>query len=426
MTINWIETNPGSPDYIANKPIIPETIEIKKDPIANGTYLDNAGNYTNPVDLEFTANLSWDTLVWEDVYWSTGVIKINDKADTIHYHDDLYYRKADIDTAISNINISNYYTKAEVNALDTEITEHSHTVNDIIDLNIYNGSVLPNAGNVVALDSYKRLPKVDGSNLYNLSLGNIGGLSTTEGSSKFLNGTGNYSRVDYNNIINTPTDIISGYFIDDSTMSGSISNIPTSEVVVNYVTDFAADYLLYKHNNLIDVDAASARYNLGLGTAAQYDIVQGDMGLTWGGGTNVIPSATTMMQWVIDYVAYAGGGGSGSVTVNGVDTFNELTDVDNLPGDSNKFLNGLGSWTTITASGEVNVQADWNETNSSSDAYIRNKPNVSDAALRSIRETMGNWEEWEFDTKIPTCRAVYEILLLAFTEFSKALTWQKG
>lgn len=54
--------------------------------------------------------------------------------------------------------------------------------------------------------------------------------------------------------------------------------------------------------------------------------------------------------------------------------------------------NGVASWANIPASGENNVQVDWNEASSSSDAFIKNKPTTlasftQDAAHRLVTDT---------------------------------------
>ena len=74
-----------------------------------------------------------------------------------------------------------------------------------------------------------------------------------------------------------------------------------------------------------------------------------------------------------------GGGGTGSTTqqaaVNAITgaTTNLVNRVLTIDSNGNAVWQGLG---TISGVGEVNVQSDWNVTDDTADAFIKNKPNV--------------------------------------------------
>lgn len=124
----------------------------------------------------------------------------------------------------------------------------------------------------------------------------------------------------------------------------------------------------------------------------------------------------------------AGGGGGGGGTTN----YNNLTNKPAIEGQQlvgNKTASDLGLATTsqlngkvdkvagsslmtsaqatklegIEAGAEVNVQADWNQANSSADDYIKNKPTLGAAAERDV-DTVPT----EDSTKLITSGAVYD------------------
>jgi hypothetical protein len=97
------------------------------------------------------------------------------------------------------------------------------------------------------------------------------------------------------------------------------------------------------------------------------------------GGANI---DLTDSNSAVDSVTFSG---SGSVTVSQVDA-NTIqisgTDTDTTYSDATTSVSGLMSSTdkskldNIAANAEVNVQADWNETDTASDAFIKNKPTI--------------------------------------------------
>ena len=115
-------------------------------------------------------------------------------------------------------------------------------------------------------------------------------------------------------------------------------------------------------------------------------------GLSVGTGTDankivLTPSTGTADKITVPYASDAGTVNGKTVAVN-VPADAKFTDTTYT--DATTSASGLMSSTDKTkldgiASGaEVNVQADWNETSSSSDAYIQNKPPFGTAALRNI------------------------------------------
>ena len=56
----------------------------------------------------------------------------------------------------------------------------------------------------------------------------------------------------------------------------------------------------------------------------------------------------------------------------------------------------------IESGAEVNVQSDWNETDTTSDAYIKNKPTLNTASVRGVDESVSI----ATSTNLPTTQAV--------------------
>lgn len=62
----------------------------------------------------------------------------------------------------------------------------------------------------------------------------------------------------------------------------------------------------------------------------------------------------------------------------------------------------------ISSGAEVNVQANWNETDTSSDAYIQNKPNISSKEDTSNKVT--SLSSSSTDTQYPSAKCVYDLI----------------
>lgn len=135
-----------------------------------------------------------------------------------------------------------------------------------------------------------------------------------------------------------------------------------------------------------------------------------------------------ILYQMVDELEAGGGGGGGGGTTN----YNNLTNKPAIEGQQlvgNKTASDLGLATTselngkvdkvagsslmtsaqatklegIEAGAEVNVQADWNQANSSSDDYIKNKPTLGAAAEKGV-DTVPT----EDSTNLITSGAVYD------------------
>ena len=100
-------------------------------------------------------------------------------------------------------------------------------------------------------------------------------------------------------------------------------------------------------------------------------------------------------DYVIDSI---GGGGTTYTAGDYIDITNDVISVDTsdvvdiVPG-SNVTITVSGSSAIISSTGEPQVQSDWNVTDSSSKAYIKNKPNIPAAQIQS------NWNETNTSSK---------------------------
>ena len=366
------------------------TVTLKEESTYDGSYLDNTGVYSIPLEGTFNDALSWDTTIWDTtISWVGTQHTIFEKYNIVRYNDQSFIDLLNA-TSGGSVNLTNYYTKAEIDSLFNNIPAFAYT--------IYNGSTAPTPDSLIAVDAFGKLPELDGRNITHVLIDNVYGLTTKGKHTQFLNGRGYYSSIDYDNIINKPPNIVSGYTVDTNKVSGSGSAIPTSNSVTNYIYDTC----LIQSYNLYDLpNKAAARDNLGLSEAAVTKIKSNpyeSSDLNKG----YLPTWGTVKRYV-DIEVQAAGGSGGTVNVTGVSSFDELDDVATLPGYSNWYLNGEGNFSPITVSGVI--QSDWNDTNPASAAYIKNKPSILNADIETSGET-----EWDGSSDIPTCNGVYEAI----------------
>ena len=153
------------------------------------------------------------------------------------------------------------------------------------------------------------------------------------------------------------------------------------KVTVPYATTAGDANTVNSHTVASDVPANAVftdnntTYGLSVGTGADANKIV------------LTPSTGNADKITVPYASDAGTVNGKTVAVN-VPADAKFTDTTYT--DATTSASGLMSSTDKTklngiASGaEVNVQADWNETSSSSDAYIQNKPSLGTAALRNI------------------------------------------
>lgn len=93
---------------------------------------------------------------------------------------------------------------------------------------------------------------------------------------------------------------------------------------------------------------------------------------------------------------------------NTIDSSHKLSaDLVDDTSATNKFVTAAEKTklSSIATGAEVNVQANWNETNTSSDAYIQNKPNLS--AKEDTSNKVTSLSSSSTDTQYPSAKAVY-------------------
>lgn len=91
---------------------------------------------------------------------------------------------------------------------------------------------------------------------------------------------------------------------------------------------------------------------------------------------------------------------SGNIAVNSAAYSAATTSADGLMSSTDKTkLNG------IATGAEVNVQSDWNQTTTTADDYIKNKPTLGEAAAKDVDTTIGSTT---VSDKLPTTNAVKE------------------
>lgn len=350
------------------------TVTLKEDTVTDGTYLDNTGNYSLPLDAIIDTSMFWydyadNTLNWEpgdyaafDIYWGNVLISVIDKAKLVHKNDLSYLTMLERLSLLENdIFNDNYYTKDEINDKINQLTALSPS--------IYDGSSPATVGDVIALNDYGIMPVVDGRYITNIRLTNIKDLSISKPSNQFLNGTGNYSNISLNTLVDTVT-------------NGDGSTVLTNAGI-------------YKVLDINDIN--------GIGTAANYDysssITNSDV--------YDIPNIYAVKSYVDEQISLIGSPASGLGTVSTKNYVNNIiSDSYDIPTVHAILEYGNVNW----SGGSSSIQADWNETNSSFSSYIKNKPDISAFNGRSIKNTAD--EHWKYDQNIPTCNAVYELFEL--------------
>ena len=113
------------------------------------------------------------------------------------------------------------------------------------------------------------------------------------------------------------------------------------------------------------------------------DTIDGNTTLAVGVGSSVLVQATTATTW--DTIAAVGSAGLSPAQIGDQAFSNPPDDLTDDEKSAVRTAIGTGAFTSadetkldgIAAGAEVNVQADWNETTTTSDAFIRNKPTIS-------------------------------------------------
>lgn len=190
--------------------------------------------------------------------------------------------------------------------------------------------------------------------------------------------------------------------LKDKTQRPFIPYVPAEAITVN-----GTNYMLGDPEGLLELLKVVPQYN-----ASKEQIFEQNNGtLRWVDKT-IIPTKTSQLTNDSHF----------PVDANYVHTDNNYTST-----DKNKLAG-------IAAGAEVNVQSDWNETNTASDSYIKNKPIIptkisdliNDSTFEDANNKTTNVSKNSTDTEYPSAKAVYDYVynhaapayLGAITEFN--------
>src|SRR6056297_2203030 len=151
-------------------------IIIKGDSISDGTYLDNKGQYSYPLESTIPGGIIWNDVEWDTTTWEGLPVSVVTLSNIVRYSDPEYLETISNIGSGSTIDTDLYYTKDEIDVLIEEAQELS--------IKVYDGSITPIdetgtyviAGSILALDELGRVPAVDGRNITNIGFNNVSGL----------------------------------------------------------------------------------------------------------------------------------------------------------------------------------------------------------------------------------------------------------
>jgi len=190
--------------------------------------------------------------------------------------------------------------------------------------------------------------------------------------------------------------------LKDKTQRPFIPYVPAEAITVN-----GTNYMLGDPEGLLELLKVVPQYN-----ANKEQIFEQNNGVLRWVDKTIIPTRTSQLTNDSNF----------PVDANYVHTDNNYTST-----DKNKLAG-------IAAGAEVNVQSDWNETNTASDAYIKNKPIVptkisdliNDSTFEDANNKTTSVSKNSTDTEYPSAKAVYDYVynhaapayLGAITEFN--------
>ena len=272
-------------------------------------------------------------------------------------------------------NTSNLATKAELNSASANIIGQIPEVPESANLIAGNNITITASGNDYVISS--------------TASGGESGESYTAGNG--LNLVGNEFSID-TSVVATQSDL-SAVETEVQAVSSAIPTLPQEEEVE------------FEEIDLSNYALASAIPDVSnLATKGEVANVEADVQVVSAAipqSSNLIPGDNiTITASGDDYVISSTGGGAGTTYTAGdyIDITNNVISVDTsdvvdiVPG-SNVTITVSGSSAIISSTGEPQVQSDWNVSDSSSKAYIKNKPTIPAAQVQS------NWNETNTSSK---------------------------
>jgi len=273
---------------------------------------------------------------------------------TDHAHDNLYYRQ------------SMLYTRTETNEgfaykvhehsdiyTDWDATEGSHELRN--KPNIYKGTDTPIEGSLIVLTEDGKLPPLNASGLTDITPTAITGISGSGNVNKLLNEQGTFT--DLSSITGGEVNVQSDWTETDTGEDSYIKNKPVlgTAALKNVISTVENSSALVESSGIYN------KFSEYTDTDSLTTLLEGksNTGHTHSGVYYTTATIDTMLE----------------------DQTHTISDINDMKTDietDGTFLDNTGHYSVPagggSGSGEENVQADWAETTTSSDAYIKNKP----------------------------------------------------